>query len=265
MTTTAVTVDVPSRVGAFMRAVGVMWRRQLIRFWRSRARVVAALAQPLLFLLAFGFGFNAIFQQAGQGSYIQFVGAGIIGMSIVFSSIFSGMEVMWDRQFGFLKETLVAPVPRSAIMIGRTLGGATVSVVQGLLVLIITLIVGFRPDNWALLPAVLVAMTLISIMFTAFGTSVATLLKDFQGFQMIMNFIVMPLFFLSGALFPIDGVPEVMKWVIHVNPLAYGIDAMRHLLIGTGYYSLALDFGILVVISVILVAIGARLFRRVEA
>ena len=265
MATTAVTIEVPSRAGAFMRAVGVMWRRQLIRFWRSRVRVVAALAQPLLFLLAFGFGFNAIFQQAGQGSYIQFVGAGIIGMSIVFSSVFSGMEVLWDRQFGFLKETLVAPVPRSAIMIGRTLGGATVAVIQGLLVLIITLIVGFRPDDWALLPVVLIVMSLISIMFTAFGTAVATMLKDFQGFQLIMNFIIMPLFFLSGALFPIDGVPAVMKWVIHFNPLAYGVDAMRDLLIGGGYYGLALDFAVLIVISAVLVTIGARLFRRIEA
>jgi ABC-2 type transport system permease protein len=265
MTTTVTAIEVPTRAGAFLRAVGVMWRRQLIRFWRARSRVVAALAQPLLFLLAFGFGFNAIFEQAGQGSYIQFVAAGIIGMSIVFSSVFSGMEVLWDRQFGFLKETLVAPVPRSAIMIGRTLGGGTVAVLQGLLVLVITLIVGFRPDSWALIPAVLVVMALISIMFTAFGTAVATMLKDFQGFQLIMNFIIMPLFFLSGALFPIDGVPEVMKWIIHVNPLAYGIDAMRHLLIGTGYYSLALDFGLLIAISAILVAIGARLFRGVEA
>lgn len=262
-TTTA--IEVPSRAGAFGRAVGVMWRRQLIRFWRSRSRVVASLAQPLLFLLAFGFGFNAIFQQAGEGSYIQFVAPGIIGMSIIFSSVFSGMEVLWDRQFGFLKETLVAPVPRSAIMLGRTLGGATVSVAQGLLVLVITLLVGFRPENWALIPVVVIVMALISIMFTAFGTAVATQLKDFQGFQLIMNFIIMPLFFLSGALFPIDGMPTVMQWIVHANPLAYGVDAMRDLMSGDGYYGLALDFAVLIGCSAALLALGAWLFRGIEA
>jgi ABC-2 type transport system permease protein len=219
----------------------------------------------VLFLLAFGFGFSAVFEQAGQGSYIQFVAPGIIGMSIIFSSIFSGMEVLWDRQFGFLKETLVAPVPRSAIMIGRTLGGATVSVLQGILVLIITLIVGFRPDNWALLPVAVIVMILISMMFTAFGTAVATRLKDFQGFQLIMNFLVMPLFFLSGALFPIEGLPSVMKGLIHANPLAYGIDAMRDLLIGVGYYGLALDFAVLIGCATVLLAIGALAFRSIEA
>ncbi len=265
MSTAVTTVQAPNRTGAFTRAVVVMWRRQLIRFWRSRSRVVAALAQPILFLLAFGFGFSAVFQQAGQGSYIQFVAPGIIGMSIIFSSVFSGMEVLWDRQFGFLKETLVAPVPRSAIMIGRTLGGATVSVAQGILVLVITLIVGFRPENWALLPVAIIVMILISVIFTAFGTAVASRLKDFQGFQMIMNFIVMPLFFLSGALFPIEGLPAVMKGLIHANPLAYGIDAMRDLLIGTGYLGLTLDFAVLIVFATALVAIGALAFRRIEA
>jgi ABC-2 type transport system permease protein len=180
--------------------------------------------------------------------------------------VFSGMEVLWDRQFGFLKETLVAPVPRSAIMIGRTLGGGTVAVLQGLLVLVITLIVGFRPDSWALIPAVLVVMALISIMFTAFGTAVATMLKDFQGFQLIMNFIIMPLFFLSGALFPIEGLPPVMQWIIYANPLAYGVDAMREFLNGGGsYYGLALDFGVLIVVTAALVTAGAMLFRRIEA
>lgn len=258
-------INPPSPAAAFTRAVGIMWRRQLIRFWRSRSRVIASLAQPLLFLLAFGFGFNAIFEQAGEGSYIQFVAPGIIGMSIIFASTFSGMEVLWDRQFGFLKETLVAPVPRSAIMIGRTLGGASVAVAQGLLVLVITLLVGFRPENWALIPLVLVVMVLIAIMFTAFGTAVATRLKDFQGFPLIMNFIIMPLFFLSGALFPIDGLPNVMQWIVNANPLAYGIDAMRDLTIGGGHYGLALDFAILVVLTAALLGVGALAFRKIEA
>src|SRR4029078_10158350 len=125
------------------RAIYIMWLRQMKRFLRSRARVVASLAQPVLFLITFGFGFSAVFRAAGAGNYIQFLAPGIIAMGIVFSSVFSGIEVMWDRQFGFLKETMVAPVPRLGLMIGRTLGGATVALIQGLLVLIITLVVGF--------------------------------------------------------------------------------------------------------------------------
>jgi ABC-2 type transport system permease protein len=251
--------------GALLRAVAVMWRRQMLRFLRSRSRVIGSLAQPLFFLLAFGYGFSAVFEAAGQGSYIQFLAPGIIGMSIIFSSIFTGMEVIWDRQFGFLKETLVAPVPRSAIMIGRTLGGATVSVAQGLLVFLATLAIGFRPENWALVPVAIVVMALISIMFTAFGTAVATRLKDMQGFQLIMNFLVMPLFFLSGALFPLQGLPTAMQWIIHANPLAYGVDALRDLLIGASYYGLVLDFAVLIVLSTALLAAGALLFRRIEA
>src|ERR1700681_1113916 len=127
-----------------MSAIYILWLRQLKRYVRSRPRIVASLGQPLLFLLGLGFGFGPIFQRAGQGNYIQFLAPGVIGMTVLFTSIFSGIELIWDRQFGFLKETLVAPVPRFTIMIGRTLGGATVAILQGMIVVVITLIAGFR-------------------------------------------------------------------------------------------------------------------------
>jgi len=263
MTATMPAAVVPRGAGG--RAVWVMWLRQMKRFSRSRTRIFASIAQPLLFLLAFGFGFGAVFRQAGQGDYIQFLAPGIIAMSIMFTAVFSGMEVIWDRQFGFLKETLVAPVPRTGIMLGRTLGGATVAVLQGLLVLVITLVVGFRPDNWALVPVAVLAMALIAVMFTAFGTAMAVRLRDMQGFQLIINFLVMPIFFLSGALFPLSGLPDVMSWIVAVNPLTYGIDAVRGLLIGTSHYSLWLDFAVMLVVAGGLVAIGAALFRKIEA
>ncbi len=209
------------------RAIYIMWLRQMKRYLRSRARLVASLAQPLLFLVTFGFGFRAVFQQAGAGDYIQFLAPGIIAMGIVFSSVFSGIDVMWDRQFGFLKETMVAPVSRTALMLGRTLGGATVALIQGTLVLIMTLIVGFRPASWVLLVPAALVMALIAIIFTAFGTAIGARLRDMQGFQLIMNFIIMPMFFLSGALFPLEGLPTAMAWVVRFDPLSYGIDAMR--------------------------------------
>jgi len=246
------------------RAIYIMWLRQMKRFLRSRARVVASLAQPVLFLITFGFGFSAVFRAAGAGNYIQFLAPGIIAMGIVFSSVFSGIEVMWDRQFGFLKETMVAPVPRLGLMIGRTLGGASVALIQGFLVLIITLIVGFRPESWAMLAPAVLVMALVAIMFTAFGTAVGATLKDMQGFQLIMNFIIMPIFFLSGALFPLSGLPDVMAWVVKANPLAYGIDALRAFLIGASQFSLALDFVVLLGVGAALMVVGSYFFTRIE-
>jgi len=245
-------------------AIYIMWRRQMTRFIRSKARIVASLAQPLLFLVTFGFGFSAIFRQAGAGNYIDFLAPGIILMGIVFSSVFSGIEVMWDRQFGFLKETLVAPVSRISLMIGRTLGGATVALIQGCLVLVVTLVVGFRPTSWWLLPAALLVMALVAIIFTAFGTAVGAKLRDMQGFQLIMNFLIMPIFFLSGALFPLNGLPAVMDVIVRIDPLSYGVDALRGLLINTAHFSLALDIGILLAVAAVVLSVGAYFFATIE-
>ena len=182
-----------------MSTIYILWLRQLKRYFRSKSRIVGSLAQPLLFLLALGFGFGPVFAKAGEGNYLQFLVPGIIGMSIIFTSIFSGMEIIWDRQFGFLKETLVAPVSRLNIMIGRTLGGATVATMQGTIVLFLSMIAGFRPVSWALVPLAILVMLLSALLFTALGTAIASKLDDMQGFQLIVNFLIMPLFFLSGA------------------------------------------------------------------
>jgi ABC-2 type transport system permease protein len=245
-------------------AIYIMWLRQMKRFIRSRARIVASLAQPLLFLVTFGFGFSAIFRQAGAGNYIDFLAPGIVAMAIVFSSVFSGIEVMWDRQFGFLKETLVAPVPRTALMLGRTLGGATVALIQGFLVLVVTILIGFRPASWALLVPAILVMALIAIIFTAFGTAMGARIRDMQGFQLIMNFIIMPIFFLSGALFPLAGLPAVMYWVVRIDPLSYGVDALRGLLINASHFGLALDLGVLAAVAAALLSIGAYFFSTIE-
>ena len=183
-------------------AIYILWLRQLKRYFRSKSRMIGSLGQPILFLVALGFGLNSVFAASGQGNYIQFLAPGIIAMSILFTAIFSGIEIIWDRQFGFLKEVLVAPVSRFTIMFGRTLGGATVASLQGLLTLIIATAIGFRPDLWLILPAI-VFMILIALVFTALGTAIASTLEDMQGFQLIMNFVVMPVFFLSGSLFPL--------------------------------------------------------------
>ena len=240
-----------------MKVVYIMWLRELKKFFRNRSRLIGALGQPLLFLLALGYGFGAVFRAAGQGDYIQFLTPGVIGMSIIFGSVFNGMSLIWDRQFGFLKETLVAPVPRFNIMFGRTLGGATTAALQGCVVLIITLFAGFEPYSWALVPVAILIMILIGMLF-------GSLLQDFQGFQLIMNFLVMPLFFLSGALFPLKGTPAALQWIARFDPLSYGIDAMRTLLNNSSHYSLTVDVAVLFVVAGIFVFLSSRAFAKIQ-
>ncbi len=227
--------------------------------------MIGSLGQPILFLLALGFGFGPIYEKAGGGNYIQFLAPGIIGMSILFTAVFAGIEVIWDKQFGFLKETLVAPVSRTQIMIGRTLGGATVAALQGLVVFILSLLIGFRPGNLLLLPLVFIFMLMIAIVFTALGTAIASLLDDMQGFQLIMNFLVMPLFFLSGALFPLVGLPAVINIIARIDPLSYGIDAMRGALVGGYHFGLGVDIVVLSAMIVLFMGVGSYLFSKIQA
>lgn len=247
-----------------MGTISIMWLRELKRFWRSKARIIGSLAQPVLFLVALGFGLGATFQSAGGGSYIEFLAPGIIGMSILFSAMFMGIQVIWDRQFGFLKETLVAPVSRYKIMLGRTLGGATVASIQGLLVFIISVLIGFRPQSIIMIPLAFVFMFLIAVLFTALGTAIASRLEDMQAFQLIINFVIMPLFFLSGALFPIDTLPNVLKIIIRINPLSYGIDGLRTVLTGVTHLGLILDFSVLASLTIIVTLVGSYLFSKIE-
>ncbi|MDE2019596.1 MAG: ABC transporter permease [Patescibacteria group bacterium] len=247
-----------------MTTIYIMWLRELKRYFRSKSRIVGSLGQPLLFLLALGYGLGSVFAKAGQGNYFDFLAPGIVGMSIIFTAIFSGIQLIWDRQFGFLKETLVAPVGRLNIMIGRTLGGATVATLQGIVVFILAMLFGFRPANWALVPVLLVFMLLVALLFTALGTAIASLLEDMQGFQLIMNFLVMPLFFLSGALFPLSGLPEVLAGLTTVDPLSYGIDSFRALLVGAAHFGLGLDFIALAVITAVFLGAGSYLFSKIQ-
>ncbi len=246
-----------------MTTIYILWLRQLKRYVRARARIVASLGQPLLYLLGLGFGFGPVFEKAGQGSYIQFLAPGVIAMTVLFSSIFSGIELIFDRQFGFLKEMLVAPVPRLLIMVGRTLGGATVAIIQGLIVAIICVIAGFRP-SLSSLPAAFLFLALIAIVFTAMGTAIASVLDDFQGFQLIMNFLVMPIFFLSGAIFPLKNLPTVMDILARLDPLSYGVDGVRSALIGNSHFGMTTDFAVLSILSLVFMAVGAKLFSRIQ-
>jgi ABC-2 type transport system permease protein len=247
-----------------MGAVYIMWLRELKRYFRSRAQILVSLGQPALYLLALGYGFGPIFAKAGAGSYLQFIAPGVMGMTVLFSSIFSGMAMLWDRQFGFLRETLVAPVPRLHIVLGRTLGGATVAMIQGVLILVVCLIAGFRPHLWAALPASFIFLAMIAIVFAALGASIGSVIQDMQGFQFLMNFLVMPIFFLSGALYPLKNLPRVLDWITHADPLSYGIDGLRGILIGSWQFNFSMDLAILLGIAAVLLCVSAWLFSRIE-
>jgi len=247
-----------------MSAIYILWLRELRRYTRSRAQIVASLGQPLLYLLALGFGLGPVFQKAGQGSYLQFVAPGVIAMTVLFSSVFSGIALLWDRQFGFLKETLVAPVPRIQVMIGKTLGGATVAMIQGLLVVVVCVIAGFRSVSLAAIPVAFVFMGMIAFLFAALGTAIGSLLQDMQGFQLIMNFLVLPIFFLSGALFPLNNLPKALDMITRIDPLSYGVDGLRTTLIGVSHFGLALDAVVLCLVTAAFLGIGSYLFSKIQ-
>ncbi len=249
-----------------MSVIYIMWLRQLKKYFRSKSRIIGSLGQPLLFLLAFGFGFGAIFKKAGAGDYMQFLAPGIILMSVLFTAIFSGIDLIWDRQFGFLKETMVAPVSRLQIMLGKTLGGATVAAIQGVIVFILTLIVGFRPHDIILLPLGAIVVFLVAILFTSLGIALASTMEDMQGFQIIMNFLVMPIFFLSGALFPLEGLPKAMDIIASLDPLSYGVDGLRYSFLGSqSVFGMGTDMLVLSILTVALLGLGSRLFERIQA
>jgi ABC-2 type transport system permease protein len=248
-----------------MRVLYVLWLRQIKRFFRAKSRMVGAIGQPLLFLLALGYGLGSVYKRAGQGNYLQFLVPGIMAQTVLFSAMFFGAMIMFDKQFGFLKETLVAPVSRFKIMLGGALGGATAAVIQGVMLLLIATILGFRPEHWALVPVALLILCLLAVAIASFSSGIGSFVQDMQGFQAINQFLVFPLYFLSGALYPLTGVPTWLRIVAEFNPMSYAVDALRDTLIGQTHFGLAKDLLVLVISAVILVAFGAYRFSHIEA
>lgn len=249
-----------------IEVIYILWLRQLKHYWRSKARLIGSLGQPLLFMVAFGFGFGPMYTRASGGAnYMDFLAPGIVSMSILFTAVFSGLEVIWDRQFGFLKETFVAPISRTEIMVGKTLGGATIAMIQGLIVLSLTYVLGFRISSLASLGLGLIFMSLIAIFFTGLGLTIASKMEDMHGFQLIMNFLIMPIFFLSGALFPLENLPPAIYFISRIDPLTYGVDGLRGVLSGMSTFGIYSDLAAIGTLSVLVCIIGALLFSKVEA
>ncbi len=248
------------------KAIYIMWLRDMKKYLRARSRIIGSLIIPLLFLVFLGLGFNNMIGGVMPGiDYTNFLVPGIIGMSMIFSSMFAGISVLWDREFGFLKEIMVAPVDRVSIILGRIAGGATTAIIQGILVLVIAIAIGFITTSIFSVLLSILFMLFIAFTFIGFGLILASKIRDMQGFGMIMNMVIFPLFFLSGALFPIDGLPSWITAISYADPLTYGVDGLRGALIGASTFPLLIDIAVLIGFSIVMVALGSYLFDKSDA
>lgn len=261
----------------------VIWLRDFKRFWRDRPRMIGAFAQPLLYLFLLGTGLQAAFNIAGSNeiNYILFMFPGIVGMTVLFTAVFSAISIVFDREFGFLKEVLVSPIPRYSVALGKILGGATTALMQGLILLALAFIPTFFGFNistlWKVLK-MLPIIILLAIGMTALGVAVAARMKSFEGFPIIMNFLLMPLFFLSGAMFPLQNLPYWMSVLTTVNPLSYGVDALRavtlnDMVIGAGpaaqnlltqKHPILLNIAVIAIFGILMTAFAVWQFNRQE-
>jgi len=248
-------------------AIYVLWMREMKRWWRAKSRIVGSLAMPLFFLAFLGLGFRrmTIPGLSDDVGYIRFLVPGIIGMNILFSSTFGGLSVLWDREFGFLKEIMVAPVSRVSIVLGRIAGGATTALIQAVLILGISYFMGFKVTNISSIFLAIVFMILIAVTFLGLGLVFASKMRDIQGFSIVMNFVIFPLFFLSGALYPLENFPVWLRYISKLDPLTYGVDGLRAALIGVSSFSIFYNFIFMVIFSLVMIFLGAYFFEKSES
>jgi ABC-2 type transport system permease protein len=247
-----------------MYLIYTLWLRQVRRYYRSGSRVLGTIGQPILLLLALGYGIGAIYRRAGEGNYLQFLVPGIITQTVLLSAIFWGVIILMDKRFGFLAELLVAPVSRFKILMGSALGGATISLMQGLIVFVISMVFGFRPAHWALLPVAFVVLAFMTTALTFFGAGIASMVDDFQGFQGINNLVVLPLFFLSSALYPLTQVPTTLKIISTANPVSYMVDSLRYILANQTHFGFGRDLCVMAVTFILCMLFAVNRFNRIQ-
>ncbi len=249
-----------------LQAIYVLWLREMKRFVRARSRIIGSLGMPFFFLIFLGTGFKNFRPQSipEHVDYLNYLAPGMLAVVLQFGSMFTGMAILWDRQFGFLKEIMVAPVSRVAIVLGRTLGGMTTAFIQGFLFIAVALIAGLRIPHLSGFVLAPLFMLMIAGAFVNLGIAIASMMRDMQGFSLVMNFIMIPLFLLSGAMFPIEQFPSWVQALSYIDPLFYGVDGMRYSLIGTSKLSPLLDFSVLLFFCAAMVILGAVLFSKVD-
>ncbi len=249
----------------YVDKIYALWLREVKVFFREKSRLVASTFTPLLWLFVIGAGFGSSNSVSFHGlDYQKFLFPGIVCMSVVFSSVFFGSYIIWDRKFDFLKSVMVAPVSRSTIFTGKTFGGMTNSLIQAIILLAVGIIIGVQFSPLGFVLTILIIL-LLSFALTSLGLTLGSYMTSLEGFQMIISFVVFPLFFLSGALFPIDKLPQWLSILTTIDPVTYAVDAMRTVILGVGSKTLSLDLAILVSYSVGFGALGTFSFRRMKA
>jgi ABC-2 type transport system permease protein len=238
-------LDAPRVSGALKRnfkGAYTIWYRDVLRFFTDRTRIISSIGQPLLFLVVFGTGLASAISNLGGGAfdYRVFMFPGILAMTVLFTSVFSAISIVWDREFGFLKEVMVAPVTRTSVAIGKVSGGSTVAMLQGTILLLLAPLIGISV-TLSQVVLVMLLMLLLAAMMSAFGILLAARQKTMEGFQMIMNFLLMPMLFVSGAFFPLTDVPGWLEFLARLNPVTYGVDAIRQVMLAGSAPDAALD------------------------
>ncbi len=246
----------------FIKGVYAIWYRELLVFFREKERVISAIVTPLLWIIAFGGGLGASISVQGM-NYQQYIFPGIISMSVLFGSIFFGLYVIWDRKLDFLKEVLVAPVPRSAVFLGKMLGGMSDVVVQICALLVIGAILGFVSSLAGALLALFTALVM-SMCMVSLGLIIGSKMTSPEGFNLVMSFVMWPMFLTSGALFPIENLPSYLDIFVKINPMTYGVDLMRQALLGTGNFAAGMDLAILLGASLVFMFLGSKGFEQMQ-
>jgi ABC-2 type transport system permease protein len=248
-----------------LELVYALWRRDMVKFLRDRQSIVASMARPFLWLFAMGFGLRGSVTMGGAAGvdYVSFLVPGIAIMTVLFASMFAAISIVWDREFGFLKELLVAPVPRSAIVAAKMLAGASMALTEVALMLLIAPLFGARFHVLGALAA-LPVLGVAGMTVNGLGIAIASRMRTLEGFGGIVNFIIQPLFFLSGALYPVDGLPRALAVAVRLNPMSYVVDAVRGVMLGAHHFPYALDLGVLVATAAVVVALATRNFDRME-
>ncbi len=248
-----------------LNTVYTMWLREMLRFWRSKSRIIGSLATPLFFLIILGTGFSSSFQLQGGGTFNKsYLAPGLIGMTVLFSSLMGGVSIIWDREFGFLKEILIAPVSRFFIALGKAVGGVTTAMIQGILIMIIAWLIGVEYVSILGVLGSIIVMFVMGIGFIGLGIALASRIESHEGFQMVMSFLTMPLVLLSGAFFPISNLPSWLKAFVYANPLTYGVEAIRFFLLGSSTIPISLSLIVLLLFAFAMIALGGKLFGKMR-
>ncbi len=253
---------------AIMKAINTvytMWLREMLRFWRSKSRIIGSLATPFFFLVILGPGFSSSFQLPGGGRFDKsYLAPGLIGMAVLFSSLMGGVSIIWDREFGFLKEILIAPVSRFFVALGKAVGGVTTSIIQGVLITIIAWLIGIEFVSLAGVVISIGVMFIMGIGFIGLGIALASRIESHEGFQMVMSFLTMPLVLLSGAFFPITNLPSWLKTLVYANPLTYGVEALRWCLLGSSAIPILQSLLTITLFAFLMILIGGKLFGKMK-